>query len=389
MEDIKKDEPYVIVAERSEMFSINMYSGTHKKGDIVYIDSIGNNCFTTTQDKDWTGSLMLSKYVEPLTNFCKYWEDALPSDPCSMLCIETPESVDWLSDMEEYMVQVDDYDRKYIVDDWGDTVYYDSCHLWVPLYNYGSVFPSDTTSEDSHAEPTGFSVGDVVVAKEDTPYYVTDNGWEGVIKGVSCDDITVRGDAGRGFYMGFNVKPEYFNKKEEVEPSEDSHAEPTGFSVGDVVVAKEDTPYYVTTNGWEGVIKWVFRYSIMVRDLDDDLIYLVDPEYFYKKEEVRPTPETLRTFGELSDEEKGALLLAAHEGKPLQYYSLMCGVWFNTDDPIFFDDFLYRITPNKVLEAREEKDRLESLVRNLEESLADTKDNLKDVSQTLRELNAV
>jgi hypothetical protein len=171
-----------------------------------------------------------------------------------------------------------------------------------------------------------------------------------------------------------------------------NHAEPTGFSVGDVVVAKEGTPYWYITDGWEGVIKDVSHEYIMVRDLDDDLIYPGDPEYFYKKEKVEPTPKTptstlLKTFGELSDEEKGALLLAAHEGKPLQYYYI--DKWFDIDAPYFDNDLLCRITPNKVLEAREEKDRLESLVRNLEESLADTKDDLKDVSQTLRELNAV
>jgi hypothetical protein len=168
---------------------------------------------------------------------------------------------------------------------------------------------------------------------------------------------------------------------------DNDYAEPTGFSVGDVVVAKEDAPYLITTNGWEGVIKGVFRDSIMVGKPDDDRTYPVNPEYFYKKEEVRPTPEIPRTFWELSDEEKGALLLAAHEGKPIQYYCF--DKWFDTDVPDFHNDTQYRITPNKVLEAREEKDRLESLVRNLEESLADTKDDLKDVSQTLRELNAV
>jgi hypothetical protein len=95
------------------------------------------------------------------------------------------------------------------------------------------------------------------------------------------------------------------------------YAEPTGFSVGDVVEAREGTPYSITTNGWEGVIEGVFCGDITVKDLDDDLIYPVDPKFFYNKEEVRPTPEThtpetLRTFRELFDEEKVALLFQHH-----------------------------------------------------------------------------
>jgi uncharacterized protein YodC (DUF2158 family) len=209
--------------------------------------------------------------------------------------------------------------------------------------------------DNDYAEPTGFSVGDVVVAKEDAPYWYTTNGWEGVIEGVFRGNITVKDLDDDLIYT---ANHEYFYKKEEVEPSEDSHAEPTGFSVGDVVVAKEDTPYFITTNGWEGVIKGVSRYSIVVGKPDDDRNYTVIPKFFYKKEEVRTTPETPRTFGELSDEEKGALLLADHEGKPIQFYYI--DEWIDTDFLSWCPALSYRVfTPE--LEQEEKQKRISDL----------------------------
>jgi hypothetical protein len=54
----------------------------------------------------------------------------------------------------------------------------------------------------------------------------------------------------------------------------------------------------------------------------------------------------MKPFGELSDAEKGALLLAHHEGKRIQFYSKVWVKWCDCiKTPLWDDRYLYRIAP--------------------------------------------
>lgn len=51
-----------------------------------------------------------------------------------------------------------------------------------------------------------------------------------------------------------------------------------------------------------------------------------------------------KPFGEMSDAEKGALLLAHHEGKRIELHDHLDG-WERCTNPQFLADFIYRIAP--------------------------------------------
>lgn len=57
-----------------------------------------------------------------------------------------------------------------------------------------------------------------------------------------------------------------------------------------------------------------------------------------------------RKFGELSDAEKAALLLAAHNGEEIEYSKLFGG-WRSADGPYFHDNLAYRVRPRHVTDA--------------------------------------
>lgn len=54
-----------------------------------------------------------------------------------------------------------------------------------------------------------------------------------------------------------------------------------------------------------------------------------------------------KTWGELSDEEKGALLLAHHEEKIIEYYSSGSGEWMEVSWPrqVWYSEDIYRVRP--------------------------------------------
>jgi len=54
----------------------------------------------------------------------------------------------------------------------------------------------------------------------------------------------------------------------------------------------------------------------------------------------------VKMWKDMSPEEKGALLLAHHEGKTIQYYCPEGEVgWLNVEDPIWTPNSIYRIKP--------------------------------------------
>lgn len=54
--------------------------------------------------------------------------------------------------------------------------------------------------------------------------------------------------------------------------------------------------------------------------------------------------DTPKTWGEMPYSEKGALLLAAHEGKVIEYYGPMSKEWHESAQ-LWLDDIAYRIKP--------------------------------------------
>lgn len=84
-----------------------------------------------------------------------------------------------------------------------------------------------------------------------------------------------------------------------------------------------------------------FYYSIKERALPNWLLI------------SRATPE-YKTWGESSDIEKGALLLAQHKGEVVQYLQVVMGIWHdNGETGKFFSSLKYRIKPSPVAETVE------------------------------------
>lgn len=52
------------------------------------------------------------------------------------------------------------------------------------------------------------------------------------------------------------------------------------FKIGDRVIAKENTPYEITTNGWKGVVVELYGNTIRAKDVTGDAGFIVDPKYF-------------------------------------------------------------------------------------------------------------
>jgi hypothetical protein len=66
----------------------------------------------------------------------------------------------------------------------------------------------------------------------------------------------------------------------------------------------------------------------------------LDVSHEYKEE----TTVEYKTFGEMTDEEKGALLLAQYEGKTIEFLSKTINNWVSTSPPeIFMISYKYRV----------------------------------------------
>jgi hypothetical protein len=111
--------------------------------------------------------------------------------------------------------------------------------------------------------------------------------------------------------------------------------------------------YYRTRNGRKvgpmaGVnFKWV-------RGKDSGL----DPEWnndgtcregftTYDDELIAEWTDTPKTWGEMTNAEKGALLLARHEGKEIEFASIFELEWRTVNNPMWADVYAYRIKPKQ------------------------------------------
>jgi hypothetical protein len=59
--------------------------------------------------------------------------------------------------------------------------------------------------------------------------------------------------------------------------------------------------------------------------------------------------DTPKLWADMTPEEKGALLLAEHEGKVIEVFGIACpGMWhvrWHEDYPVWYDDAAYRVKP--------------------------------------------
>lgn len=70
--------------------------------------------------------------------------------------------------------------------------------------------------------------------------------------------------------------------------------------------------------------------------------------------DVTPEPikDPLTPFSEMSDEDKAELLLAKHEGKPIQIYVPFMSAWRWVEVPTWTEHFAYRLEPSATTELR-------------------------------------
>lgn len=71
-----------------------------------------------------------------------------------------------------------------------------------------------------------------------------------------------------------------------------------------------------------------------------------------------PVPTPIVNFGDLSDKDKAELLLAKHEGKPLQMYSKWIKRWQFVEDAKWSESLAYRVEPSEITEARVKVDEV-------------------------------
>lgn len=69
------------------------------------------------------------------------------------------------------------------------------------------------------------------------------------------------------------------------------------------------------------------------------------PEVRYRTQKVKNT-----AWGDLTDVERGALLLAAHEGKSIEYFNLSTKDWRSTLTPSWRHRTCYRVKPEPIVE---------------------------------------
>lgn len=67
-------------------------------------------------------------------------------------------------------------------------------------------------------------------------------------------------------------------------------------------------------------------------------------EFVLRRRAAQPKP-----FGQLTRAEQGELLLAAHEGKPIQWFSDYHKTWFQATNPEWGFDRAYRVRPEPVV----------------------------------------
>lgn len=71
---------------------------------------------------------------------------------------------------------------------------------------------------------------------------------------------------------------------------------------------------------------------------------------YHKFHIISRASDTPKLWRDMTTEEKGALLLAHHEGKGIEYFSRIDNVWGKTYAPDWRDNYAYRIKPEPKVE---------------------------------------
>ena len=94
----------------------------------------------------------------------------------------------------------------------------------------------------------------------------------------------------------------------------------------------------------------------------------------------------LTPFGELSDEDKGALLLAHYNGDALQYW--VDDEWVNLDwEPMWLNDSIYRVKPQALIELENKMISLDASVDAAQMTLTDAQNAFEKVEKEVAAFN--
>lgn len=151
------------------------------------------------------------------------------------------------------------------------------------------------------------------------------------------------------------------------------------FNIGDKVVAQAGAPYYITTDGWTGTVTEAEVTYIKVAshnagtNWEEGEEFVVNPAYF-------DHASGFKAFGDLTDADKGALLLAEHNGYTIQCRDSAEGAWEDiTWGPSWCDDVQYRVKPDAVAEVE--------ALRKAENDLAEHESQITKLKEELASLN--
>lgn len=149
------------------------------------------------------------------------------------------------------------------------------------------------------------------------------------------------------------------------------------FNVGDQVIAQKDAPYYITTDGWKGEVVGIMDQTIQVRGPDLHGIgidsFWVGAQYFDKADGFTP-------FGDLTEEQQGALLLAEHNGYTIQCRGHADEDWGDiTWVPSWDEETQYRVKPDAAVEY--------AIVNGAKDNLAEHEAKIKALEEELASLN--
>lgn len=215
------------------------------------------------------------------------------------------------------------------------------CHL-----DFGDYFGNWIRIEAGTLEELNLKEGDVIQCVEEV-----DCGWaatEGLSYTVYSNDVI---DIDKEFWH--EVKHLFTVVSRAEETKENSMKEPK-FKVGDKVRSVNNLYSFC---GTVGVVDSVGDYGLYYVCMPHD-----NNVYYHFEHELDTVEDTQveqpKTWAHLTDEEKGALLLAYHEGKPIEWFydeALMHGSsTYKGSKPMWDDICIYRIKPSPVIEEKEE-----------------------------------
>lgn len=81
---------------------------------------------------------------------------------------------------------------------------------------------------------------------------------------------------------------------------------------------------------------------------EDGLLCTLGDSPYDLVEEWKDEP---KLWKDMTDEEKGALLLAHHEGKIIEYYTKVNPEWVKVYNPPWCDNYAYRVKPGAVIKS--------------------------------------